>query len=179
MNETSTKTKEVRSGEVVSVWKIQSTTTLKDSLDRGKQYDKSFISFSNKVRECSCSKSSSKDDERIIHHNQPSNSKRNPYGNTSSSFDSERSSDDSYKKHEPTNWRVFFSKLLSAPFLGLIWVYRTFISPIFPSTCIYNPTCSKYSYEAVSKYGLKGIWMSIKRVARCRPGMPGGHDPVP
>ncbi|MEZ4812363.1 MAG: membrane protein insertion efficiency factor YidD [Caldisericia bacterium] len=74
---------------------------------------------------------------------------------------------------------MFLTKVFTYPLLGLIWIYRKLISPIFPSSCIYNPTCSQYAFEAITKHGFKGVWMSIKRIARCRPGMPGGFDPVP
>ncbi|HOR46437.1 MAG TPA: membrane protein insertion efficiency factor YidD [Caldisericia bacterium] len=54
------------------------------------------------------------------------------------------------------------------------------MSPIIPSRCIYTPTCSKYAYDAILKYGpIKGGFLAIKRILRCRPGMPGGYDPVP
>lgn len=66
------------------------------------------------------------------------------------------------------------------PFVGLIWLYQKAISPMFPSSCIYTPTCSKYAMQAIQKYGpVKGGFLAIKRILRCRPGMPGGNDPVP
>lgn len=83
-------------------------------------------------------------------------------------------------RSESVDYKNLLKKIVSFPFLALIWIYRNFISPLFPSSCIYTPTCSKYSFEAISKYGpFKGIWLSIKRIIRCRPGMPGGYDPVP
>lgn len=58
--------------------------------------------------------------------------------------------------------------------------YRKLISPMFPPSCRFYPTCSEYSEEAISKYGIfKGGWMSIKRVGKCHPFHPGGYDPVP
>lgn len=62
----------------------------------------------------------------------------------------------------------------------LIRVYKTLISPLFPPSCRYYPTCSTYSMEAIQKYGpLKGTWMGAKRIARCHPWHEGGYDPVP
>lgn len=46
--------------------------------------------------------------------------------------------------------------------------------------CKYYPSCSQYTYEAISKYGVvKGLWLGLKRVFRCHPFTRGGHDPVP
>jgi hypothetical protein len=64
--------------------------------------------------------------------------------------------------------------------LKLIRFYQLAISPWFPPTCIYTPTCSAYGYQAIQKYGvLKGGWLAIRRISRCHPWGPGGHDPVP
>ncbi len=58
--------------------------------------------------------------------------------------------------------------------------YKRVISPMFPPSCRYVPTCSEYMYEAVAKYGVpKGVWMGLKRLSRCHPFHPGGYDPVP
>lgn len=49
-----------------------------------------------------------------------------------------------------------------------------------PAVCRFTPTCSQYTEDAILKYGLmKGSWMGAKRIARCNPFHPGGHDPVP
>ena len=62
----------------------------------------------------------------------------------------------------------------------LVRFYQLCISPLFPPTCIYIPTCSQYMIEAVGKYGVwKGGWMGIKRICRCHPWHEGGYDPVP
>ena len=64
--------------------------------------------------------------------------------------------------------------------IGLITVYRRFISPLFPPTCRFQPTCSQYALEAISTYGvLKGGWLAISRILRCHPFHPGGYDPIP
>ncbi|AFH50481.1 Hypothetical protein IALB_2778 [Ignavibacterium album JCM 16511] len=71
-------------------------------------------------------------------------------------------------------------KLLAFPFIILIKIYQIFISPLFPSSCRYTPTCSQYTLEALKKYGLlKGLWLGIKRISRCHPWGGSGYDPVP
>lgn len=63
--------------------------------------------------------------------------------------------------------------------LALIGIYRKAISPLFPSTCRYYPTCSEYAAEAISRYGVvRGAQLAIGRVLRCHPWHPGGYDPV-
>lgn len=62
----------------------------------------------------------------------------------------------------------------------LIRFYQLAISPLFPSCCRYTPTCSQYGLIAVRRYGLiKGSWLTLKRILRCRPGGSAGYDPVP
>lgn len=64
--------------------------------------------------------------------------------------------------------------------LWVIRFYQKSISPLFPPSCRFTPSCSQYTYEAISRYGfLKGGWMGFKRILRCNPFNPGGHDPVP
>lgn len=64
--------------------------------------------------------------------------------------------------------------------LGLIRFYKRFISPLLPPSCIYEPTCSMYTYQAIEKYGvLRGGWMGFLRILRCHPFAHGGYDPVP
>lgn len=71
-------------------------------------------------------------------------------------------------------------KILIYPFVLLIRGYQTLISPLFPSTCRYDPTCSHYSIEALKTHGLfSGSWLAIKRIFSCHPWGGNGYDPVP
>ena len=64
--------------------------------------------------------------------------------------------------------------------MGGIRLYQLTFSRMLPPSCRFEPSCSHYGYEAISKYGaIKGSWMAIKRIARCNPWNPGGYDPVP
>ncbi len=61
-----------------------------------------------------------------------------------------------------------------------IRLYQRYISPAFSPSCRFVPSCSKYTYGAIEKYGaLEGGWLGIKRIVRCHPLHPGGYDPVP
>jgi len=63
--------------------------------------------------------------------------------------------------------------------VGLIRLYQILISPIKGQTCRFYPSCSEYSVQSLQKYGIiKGSWKSIRRILRCHPFNPGGHDPV-
>ncbi|MGA9517957.1 MAG: membrane protein insertion efficiency factor YidD [Trichococcus sp.] len=65
-------------------------------------------------------------------------------------------------------------------FIGLIRGYQKVISPLFPPSCRYYPTCSNYSVQAIQKHGaIKGSLMGIARILRCHPFVKGGYDPVP
>ncbi len=64
--------------------------------------------------------------------------------------------------------------------MGLIRGYQYGISPILPGSCRYDPTCSQYALEAVSRHGaLRGGWLAVKRILRCNPWGGYGFDPVP
>ncbi|MEQ9302128.1 MAG: membrane protein insertion efficiency factor YidD [Cyclobacteriaceae bacterium] len=72
--------------------------------------------------------------------------------------------------------RKWISRLLTLPIL----FYQYGISPLFPSSCRYTPSCSHYAKEAILKHGpIKGIWLGIKRILSCHPWGGNGYDPVP
>ena len=53
---------------------------------------------------------------------------------------------------------------------AMIRFYQRHISPCFPPRCRFQPTCSQYALEAITKYGaFKGTWLAIKRLLRCNP----------
>ena len=73
-----------------------------------------------------------------------------------------------------------FLRILSLPFILLIKIYQSIISPWMGPKCRYTPTCSHYAVEAFNKHGvLKGLWLTIKRIGRCHPWGGNGYDPVP
>ncbi len=63
--------------------------------------------------------------------------------------------------------------------IGLVRLYQRFISPLFPPSCRYRPTCSTYMIVALQKHGSKGFLMGLARIGRCHPFVEGGEDPVP
>lgn len=61
-----------------------------------------------------------------------------------------------------------------------IGFYRRWVSPAFPGSCRFYPTCSAYAMEAVGQNGaLRGSIMAVRRILKCHPWHPGGYDPVP
>lgn len=71
-------------------------------------------------------------------------------------------------------------KILIAPFILLIKIYQTLISPLTPASCRYQPTCSHYAKEALEVHGFfKGGKLAIKRIFSCHPFGGKGFDPVP
>ena len=80
--------------------------------------------------------------------------------------------DDVREGLEPKHW-------LRAVFLGPIRLYQRLISPALPRRCKYEPTCSRYSVQAIEEYGiLRGLVLAMWRLLRCNPWSDGGYDPV-
>lgn len=64
--------------------------------------------------------------------------------------------------------------------IGLVKLYRKFISPLKPPCCRFYPTCSAYAIEAIEKRGaLVGLGLAVWRILRCNPFCKAGYDPVP
>ena len=69
---------------------------------------------------------------------------------------------------------------LAAPLILLARAWQIGPSRILPPSCRYEPSCSAYAIEALSRYGaLAGGWLALKRLLRCHPWGGCGHDPVP
>jgi putative membrane protein insertion efficiency factor len=64
--------------------------------------------------------------------------------------------------------------------MGVVGIYRSWISPLTPPSCRFNPTCSAYAMESLERHGaLRGSWLSVRRILRCHPWGGSGYDPVP
>lgn len=73
-----------------------------------------------------------------------------------------------------------FNRVISEILLLPVYFYRLCISPLFPPSCRFTPTCSRYCIEAFRRHGpLKGAWLTLRRILRCHPWGGSGYDPVP
>ena len=76
--------------------------------------------------------------------------------------------------------KKWFIKIIAWPIVFLIRFYQLIISPLFPPSCRFTPTCSSYMLEAIKIWGpFKGVWMGVKRLSKCHPWGTSGYDPVP
>lgn len=63
--------------------------------------------------------------------------------------------------------------------LGIVFYQRS-VSSGLPASCRFEPSCSRYGYEAIEKHGLlKGGWLTLRRLGRCHPFHEMEYDPVP
>jgi len=79
--------------------------------------------------------------------------------------------------HRPVGGRSFAVRVA----LFALGFYKAYLSVLFAGTCRYEPTCSRYAYEAIERFGvLRGGWLGLKRLLRCHPfAGKFGYDPVP
>lgn len=78
---------------------------------------------------------------------------------------------------------TFLHTLVRLPALaamGLVVLYQKFLSPLFPASCKFHPTCSAYAVESLRTHGLfKGTALTVARLGRCHPWQLGGINPPP
>ena len=72
------------------------------------------------------------------------------------------------------------SRIVSGLLILLVRAYQVVLSPHFGTCCRFEPSCSAYCIEALRAHGVaRGCWLAFRRILRCRPFGPSGHDPVP
>jgi len=72
------------------------------------------------------------------------------------------------------------ARILGYILIAPIWLYQKLISPFFPITCRFDPTCSNYAKDAIKLKGpFVGFWLALKRISKCHPWGGTGYDPVP
>jgi putative membrane protein insertion efficiency factor len=73
-----------------------------------------------------------------------------------------------------------FRAIVTWVLVFLVRAYQFAVSPLLVGGCRFVPSCSQYAAEALRRHGpWRGTWLAVRRVLRCRPGQPGGYDPVP
>ena len=72
------------------------------------------------------------------------------------------------------------NSIVCAALIFLVRVYKVVLSPLMGDCCRFEPTCSAYCVEALRAHGaVRGLWLTVRRLVRCRPFGPSGYDPVP
>ena len=83
------------------------------------------------------------------------------------------------KTAPPMNIKLLIPNIFKYIFINIIKIYQRFISPFFPSSCKFSPTCSNYAVDAFKKYSLpKAFHLVLIRILKCHPWSKGGYDPV-
>nr|WP_283758092.1 membrane protein insertion efficiency factor YidD [Roseofilum casamattae] len=78
------------------------------------------------------------------------------------------------------DWKLWEIQWLKILLIRTIQAYRRGISPLFPPSCRFYPSCSQYALTAIARFGVaKGVQLAGWRILRCNPFVPGGYDPVP
>ena len=63
--------------------------------------------------------------------------------------------------------------------IALLRLYKQWISPMLPTACRFQPTCSEYMLQAVERHGeARGVSLGLRRLLKCHPFHAGGFDPV-
>ena len=72
-----------------------------------------------------------------------------------------------------------FNKIVGGFLILIVRIYQIGISPYFPDSCRYQPTCSQYMIDSIKEWGfLRGFWLGLRRIARCHPWGGHGWDPI-
>jgi putative membrane protein insertion efficiency factor len=70
--------------------------------------------------------------------------------------------------------------MLGRLLIACVRAYQMVLSPHIGRCCRFEPSCSEYAVEAIRVHGpLRGVWLGLRRIVRCRPLGPVGFDPVP
>jgi putative membrane protein insertion efficiency factor len=79
----------------------------------------------------------------------------------------------------PIQPRNFLQKYSMLVCIFMVRLYQIFLSPLFPPSCRFTPTCSQYAMDAIRHHGaLHGTFLALRRILRCHPFNRGGYDPI-